>query len=272
LLITSSDTRDVTPHTLRPAPYCQVTSSHFANSRVLRRKAPMRTVSPNPTVPRLLIADDHAMFAETLRDYLEKTYTVVGLVMDGRAMFEQALQLRPDVIVVDVGMPLMNGLDAARRIKVQAPCTKFVFLTMRDDPNLAAAALALGPIGFVLKHSTGPELLNAIDHVLHGKPYLTPKLRAEDWVATNARARQFSKCLTRRQREVVQLFAEGLPMKQIAGVLNLSEKTVEFHKHHIMGAFNLRSNAELVLFAVKEGLVSVEPSLQSSCVPSTDVS
>ena len=210
------------------------------------------------------------MFAETLRVYLEKTYTVVGLVMDGRAMVEEALQLRPDVIVVDVGMPLMNGLDAARRIKVDAPCTKFVFLTMRDDPNLAAAALELGAIGFVLKHSAGEELLKAIDHVLHSKSYLTPRLRPEDWVATKARARQFSKDLTQRQREIVQLFAEGLPIKQMAGVLNLSEKTVEFHKHHIMRAFNLRSNADLVLFAVKEGLVSVEPSLQS-CVPSTDM-
>ncbi len=211
------------------------------------------------------------MFAETLRGFLEKTYTVVGLVMDGRAMVESALQLHPDLIVVDVGMPLMNGLDAARRIKEQAPYIKFIFLTMRDDANLAAAALELGPIGFVLKHSTGPELLTAIDSVLHGKPYLTPKLRVEDWATTKTRARQFSKDLTRRQREIVPLFAEGLPIKQMAGVLNLSEKTVEFHKHHIMRAFDLRSNADLVLFAVKQGLVSIEPSLQSR-VPLTDVS
>jgi DNA-binding NarL/FixJ family response regulator len=211
------------------------------------------------------------MFAETLRVYLAKTYTVVGLAIDGRAMIEEALQLRPDVIVADVGMPLMNGLDAARRIKVEAPRTKFVFLTMRDDPNLAAAALELGPIGFVLKHSAGEELLKAIDYVLHNQAYLTPRLRPEDWVRTKARARQFSKRLTQRQREVVQLFAEGLPIKQMAGVLNLSEKTVEFHKHHIMRAFNLRSNADLVLFAVKEGLVSIEPSLRSR-VLSTDAS
>jgi DNA-binding NarL/FixJ family response regulator len=211
------------------------------------------------------------MFAETLRVYLAKTYTVVGLAIDGRAMIEEALQLRPDVIVADVGMPLMNGLDAARRIKVEAPRTKFVFLTMRDDPNLAAAALELGPIGFVLKHSAGEELLKAIDYVLHNEAYLTPRLRPEDWVRTKARARQFSKRLTQRQREVVQLFAEGLPIKQMAGVLNLSEKTVEFHKHHIMRAFNLRSNADLVLFAVKEGLVSIEPSLRSR-VLSTDAS
>ena len=220
----------------------------------------MEKVSAHDTAPRLLIADDHAIFGEVLRIYLEKTYTVIGVVLDGRALVAEAMRLQPDVIVVDVGMPLLNGIDAARRIKEQVPNIKFVFLTMQDDPNLAAAALELGPIAFVLKHSTGTELLKAIDHVLHRKSYLTPKLRADDWVATRARARQFSTELTPRQREIVQMFAEGRPIKQIAGLLNLSEKTVEFHKHHIMGAFNLRSNADLVLFAVKQGLVSIEPS------------
>ncbi len=219
----------------------------------------MQSVSTHGTGPRFLIADDHAMFAEALWVYLEKIYTVVGVVMNGRAMVAEAVRLRPDVIVVDVGMPLLNGLDAARRIKVQAPNIKFIFLTMQDDPNLAAATLELGPIGFVLKHSTGQELLKAIDHVLHGKSYLTPKLRAEDWVATKARARQFSKEMTPRQREIVQLHAEGRTIKEMAGVLDISEKTVEFHKHHIQQSFNLRSNAELVLFAVKQGLISLEP-------------
>ena len=209
--------------------------------------------------PRFLIADDHAIFAEALRVYLERTYPVVGMVSDGRALIEAALRLGPEVIVADVAMPILNGLDAARRIKEHAPNIKFIFLTMRDDPNLAAAALELGHIAFVLKHSTGKELLTAIDHVLHGKSYLTPKLRADDWVAIRARARQFAKELTVRQRDIVQLFAEGRPMKEIAGLLNLSEKTVEFHKHHIMEAFNLKSNAELILFALKHGLISVDP-------------
>ncbi|MBP1597096.1 MAG: two component transcriptional regulator, LuxR family [Acidobacteria bacterium] len=209
--------------------------------------------------PRFLIADDHTIFAEALRALLEKTYSVVGVAADGRAMVAEAARLKPDVIVVDVGMPSLNGLDAARRVKQQAPNTKFVFLTMQDDANLAAAALELGAIAFVLKHSGKQELLQAIDHVLHGRSYLTPRLRAEDWVATEARARQFSKELTPRQREVVQLFAEGRPMKEIAWSLGLSEKTVEFHKRHIMEAFNLKSNAELVLFALKRGLISVNP-------------
>ena len=191
-------------------------------------------------------------------------------VMDGRAMVAEAMRLRPDVIVVDVAMPLLNGLDAARKIAEQLHNIKFVFLTMRDDPNLAAAALELGPIGFVLKHSPGQELLKAIDYVLHGKPYLTPKLRAEDWVATKARARQFSTAMTPRQRSIVQLLAEGRPIKEIAGVLDISEKTVEFHKHHIREAFNLRSNADVVLFALKEGLISTNPKCPGGCNTARD--
>jgi DNA-binding NarL/FixJ family response regulator len=206
-----------------------------------------------------LIADDHTIFAEALRALLEKKYSVLGVATDGRAMVAEAARLKPDVIVVDVGMPLVNGLDAARRIKEADPGIKFVFLTMQDDPNLAAAAMELGAVAFVLKHSGKQELLQAIDQVLGGKPYITPKLRAEDWVAARTRARQFSKELTPRQREVVQLFAEGRPIKEIAWRLGLSEKTVEFHKHHIMEAFNLKSNAELVLFALKRGLISVNP-------------
>ena len=217
--------------------------------------------------PRLLIADDHTIFAESLRLLLEKTFAVVGIVADGRALMSEATRLKPDVVVVDFAMPLLNGLDAAQRVREQAPNIKIVFLTMMDDPNLAAAAMELGRVGFVLKSSAAQELLTAIDHVLHNESYLVSQLRAEDWVARNARARQFFKALTRRQREVVQLFAEGFPMKQIAGHLNLSEKTVEFHKHHIMQLFNLTSNAELVLFAVKHDLIAIhsETAHQRAC-------
>src|SRR5580693_5262783 len=156
----------------------------------------MQVMSPDRFPPRVLIADDHAIFAQALRAYLEKTYTVVGLASDGRAMVKEGLRLRPDVIVVDVGMPILNGLDAARKIREQDRNIKFIFLTMQDDPNLAAAALELGPVAFVLKHSAGSELLKAIDHVLHGQPYLTPRFRAVDWVETKARAKQFSKEMT----------------------------------------------------------------------------
>jgi DNA-binding NarL/FixJ family response regulator len=226
----------------------------------------MATESRDKTGPRFLIADDHTIFAEALRVFLERKYAVIGVVADGRALIEAALRLKPEVIIIDVGMPVLNGFDAARRIKKDAPNYKFIFLTQQADPNLAAAALELGAIGLVLKHSAGTELLTAIDHVLHGKSYVSPKVRTDDWVAARSRARQFARELSPRQREIVQLYAEGRPMKEIAALLNLSEKTVEFHKHHVMEAFNLKSNAGLILYALKQGLISVdsEPSARAN--------
>jgi DNA-binding NarL/FixJ family response regulator len=214
---------------------------------------------PTRLAPRFLIADDHVIFAEAFRGFLELHYPVVGIVTDGRKLLEEAIRLKPDVLIVDIGMPLLNGLEAARRIHETCPGIKFVFLTMQDNPNLAAAAMQVGTSAFVLKHSGGAEVLAAIEHVLRGKSYLTPKLRSEDWVEANARARQFAKELTPRQRDVLQLFAEGRPMKEIAAVLDLSEKTIEFHKRHIMESFGLQSNAGLVLFALRHGLISMNP-------------
>jgi DNA-binding NarL/FixJ family response regulator len=225
----------------------------------------METLHTRSSRPRILIADDHAVFAEALCVYLEKSFDVIGLVADGRAMLEESVRLRPDVIVTDISMPLLNGLDAARRIREKIPTVKFVFLTMLDDLNLAAAALELGPVAFVLKRSGGLELLKAIEQILDGRSYLTPNLKVGDWVAAKARARQFSKDLTKRQRDIVQLFAEGRPMKEIATILSLSEKTVEFHKHHIMESFNIKTNADLVLFGLKHGLIAVTP--ESITVP-----
>jgi DNA-binding NarL/FixJ family response regulator len=206
---------------------------------------------------RILIADDHVMFAEALCAYLEKAFDIIGLVADGRAMLEESIRLKPDVIVSDISMPFLNGLDGARRVREQTPNVKFIFLTMLDDLNLAAAALELGSVAFVLKRSGGLELLKAIEQILHGRSYLSPSLKVGDWAAAKARARQFSRELTKRQRDIVQLFAEGRPMKEIAGILNLSEKTVEFHKHHIMETFDIKTNAALVLFALKHGLIAV---------------
>jgi DNA-binding NarL/FixJ family response regulator len=209
--------------------------------------------------PSLFIADDHVVFLDALRLLLEKNYAVIGAVKDGRALVTEALRLKPDVIIVDISMPLLNGFDAACRIREQLPNTRLVFLTMMDDPNLAAAAMELGIVGFVLKNSAAKELLTAIDQVWHGKSYISPKLRSDDWVERRARVKQLSKELTPRQCDVVQLFAEGFSMKEIADNLNLSAKTIEFHKHHIMAAFNLKSNADLVLFAIKKGLISIKP-------------
>ncbi len=207
--------------------------------------------------PQVLIADDHVIFADALRLLLEKHYGVVGTVTDGRALITEAVRLRPDVIVVDIGMPLLNGLDAAERVRQELPKVKLIFLTMQDNPNLAAAALELGSAAFVLKQAAGSELLQAIEQVLSGRCYVTPKLRPEDWVVQKTRARLYFKRLTPRQRDIVQMCAEGRPIKEIAGHLNLSQKTVEFHKHHIMETFNLKSNADLVLMALKEGLISL---------------
>lgn len=225
----------------------------------------MEIVRRNTPHPRILIADDHAIFAETLSAYLSKTFTVIGVVADGRAMLQEAIRLRPDVVVADISMPLLNGFDAAWWIREQAPEVAFVFLTMLEDANLAAAALARGRVAYVLKCSGGRELLKAIDEILHGRSYMTPRLRADDWVAAKARVRQFSKELTARQRDFLVLFAEGKPMKEIARCLTLSEKTVEFHRHQIMEAFNLKSSADLILFALKRGLISVdlEPNLRA---------
>ena len=218
--------------------------------------ADMQDLKRSATRHRILLADDHAIVVEALRSLLSESYDVVGIVPDGRALLAEAIKLRPDVIVLDIGMPLLNGLDAGERLKQLLPSVKLVFLTMKDDPNLAAAALNLGTVGYVLKHSAASELLKAISEVLRGRSYVTPKLKPENWAVREARAQQFSKGLTPRQREVLQLLAEGRPMKEIADVLRVSEKTIMFHKYHIMESFNLKSNAELVLFALKNGLIS----------------
>ena len=209
--------------------------------------------------PRILLADDHAVVVEGIRGLIEKHYDVVGVVMDGRALITEASLVQPDVIVLDVAMPLLNGLDAGKRMQEILPKVKLVFLTMHADPNLAAAALRLGPVGFVLKHSAASELLTAIADVLRGKAYVTARLKPENRQVQESRAKQFSKELTQRQREVLQLLAEGRPMKEIADILSVSEKTVMFHKYEIMKSLNIKNNAELVLLALRNGLISTYP-------------
>jgi DNA-binding NarL/FixJ family response regulator len=216
----------------------------------------MQALSPSGIRTRVLIADDHSIVANGLRLVLEKSCDVIGIVQDGRQLLIEAPKLKPDVIVLDIGMPLLNGLDAAERIQPLLPGVKFVFLTMMDDPNLAAAALNLGAVGYVLKQSAVSELLTAVSEVLHGKSYVTPRLQAENWAVREARAQQLSKDLTPRQKEVLQLLAEGRRTKEIADILNISERTVMFHKYHIMQSFNLKSNADLVLLAIKHHLIS----------------
>jgi len=219
---------------------------------------PAAQTHPAPR-PRVLLADDHAVVVEGIRGLIEKHYDVVGVVMDGRALITEASLVQPDVIVLDVAMPLLNGLDAGKRMQEILPKVKLVFLTMHADPNLAAAALRLGPVGFVLKHSAASELLTAIADVLRGKAYVTARLKPENRQVQESRAKQFSKELTQRQREVLQLLAEGRPMKEIADILSVSEKTVMFHKYEIMKSLNIKNNAELVLLALRNGLISTYP-------------
>jgi len=216
----------------------------------------MQTLGTFKIRPRVLIADDHSIVADGLRSILEKSCDVIGIVQDGRQLLIEAPKLKPDVIVLDIGMPFLNGLDAAERLKPLLPKVRFVFLTMKDDPNLAAAALNLGAVGYVLKHSAVSELLKAVSEVLQGKPYVTAKLQAENWADREARAQQLSKALTPRQKEVLQLLAEGRRTKEIADILSVSERTVMFHKYHMMKAFNLKSNSDLVLLALKHHLIS----------------
>jgi DNA-binding NarL/FixJ family response regulator len=184
----------------------------------------MQALRPSTIRPRALIADDHGIVADGLRLVLEKRCEGIGIVRNGRQLPIEALKVKPDIIVLDIGMPFVNGLEAAKRLKPSLPNVKFVFLTMKDDPNLAAGALNLGAVGFVLKYSAITELLEAVSEVLQGKSYITPRLRAENWAVCQARARQFSKELTPRQKDVLQLLAEGLTMKQIADILKVSEK------------------------------------------------
>jgi len=217
---------------------------------------PLQNSSHPAPRPRILIADDHSLVAEGLRSLLEKSCEVIGIVQDGRQLLSAAPKLKPDVIVLDIGMPLLNGLNAGERLTQSLPTAKLVFLTMKDDANLAAAALSLGAVGYVLKSAATQELLTAVSEVLEGRSYITPKLRPENWAVRDARARQSAKKLTPRQQEVLQLLAEGRPMKEIAGILKVSEKTVMFHKYHIMESFNLKNNAELVLFALDRHLIS----------------
>ncbi|HVO25618.1 MAG TPA: response regulator transcription factor [Candidatus Margulisiibacteriota bacterium] len=210
--------------------------------------------------PRVLLADDHRLVAEALKSLLAAEFELLGVVEDGRALVAAAKQLRPDVIVADITMPFLNGLDALLQLRKDNPNVKVVFLTMHKDVAYARRALESGGSGFVLKHSAPAELLDAIRAALAGKTYLTPALAGELLQAMK-RAPQTANdpvaSLTPRQREILQLFAEGRSAKEIGAALGISARTVEFHKYQMMDSLGLRANAELVHFAIKHGIVAV---------------
>ncbi len=210
---------------------------------------------------RVLLADDHRILAEGLKSMLEQEFDVVAIVEDGRAMVEQAKLLRPDVIVADISMPVLNGIDALAQLTAAKLRSKVIFLTMHSDPHYAARALSAGASGYVLKHSAKTELVTAIGEVLSGGTYVTPevadKLSEVESRGGTATDEALSR-LTPRQREVLQLFAEGLIAKEVAATLNISRRTAEFHKARIMNELGIHSSAELTQFAIKHGIISVE--------------
>ena len=208
--------------------------------------------------PRVLLADDHKIVTEGLKGLLEPEFELVGTVEDGRALLAAAEKLRPDVIVADISMPLLNGIDSVRQIKKVHDEIKVVFLTMHPDVTYAVSAFEAGASGYVLKHSAPTELVAAIRSALRGKTFVTPLLAGEFMQRSKERAtrRDESTRLTERQREILQLLAEGKSAKEIAAVLNISSRTVEFHKYHIMKDLGLKSAAELVHYAVRHGIIT----------------
>ena len=212
--------------------------------------------------PRLLMADDHAILLAGLRKLVEDCCEVVGTVEDGRALLETAERLKPDLILLDISMPLLNGLDAARQLKKLLPETKLLVLTMHSSPTYATEAFKMGASGYLLKQSAASELPQAIHAVLKGQIYLTPAITRSVIEATlNPNQQELKRAvsdLTPRQREVLQLVAEGRRSKDIATLLNVSVKTVEFHKTCLMEQLDLHSTPALVKFAIAEGLFSAE--------------
>jgi DNA-binding NarL/FixJ family response regulator len=209
--------------------------------------------------PRVLLADDHQLLREAFAQLLQPHCDIVGAVADGRALLDAAPALGPDVVVLDIAMPLLNGLDAARQLKRRMPAVKVIFLTVSEDPDLAAEAFRAGASGYLLKNSAASELLRAIDEVFHGRSYVTPlvtKGLVGSFLHEPGPANKTGE-LSQRQREVLQLLAEGHTMKEIARILRITARTVAFHKYGMMHELGIKTSAELVQFAIKQHIVSV---------------
>jgi len=207
-------------------------------------------------VTKVLLADDHSLLLTAFEKLLSGECDVVGQVTDGRALIAAAEDLNPDVIVLDISMPLLNGLEAARQIRHRFPDIKLIFLTMNEEADVAAEAFRVGASGYLLKRSAGSELSTAIREVMQGRSYITP-LVAHGLVDALLRAnhQQPEPQLTSRQREVLQLLAEGRSMKDVAGVLNVAPLTVAAHKYQLMQQLNLKTTAELIQYAMKHGII-----------------
>ena len=208
--------------------------------------------------PRVILADDHTLILEALKNMLEPEFEVVGMFGDGLALMEGAPALTPNVIVLDIGMPAMNGLNAGQRLKQAIPRVKLVYLTMNHDPDMAGEAFRLGASAYVLKNSAATELQKAIREVVRGGYYVTPLMTKgmHGSFIQNFKLRKSPSPLTLRQKEVLQLLAEGRSMKEIAFVLNVSPRTVAFHKYTMMEHLHIRSNAELIEFAMRSSIIA----------------
>jgi DNA-binding NarL/FixJ family response regulator len=207
--------------------------------------------------PRILLADDHTMLLDAFRRLLEPRCEIVGAAADGRTLLDVATSTRPDVIVLDISMPRLNGMDALRQLRRKMPAVRFVFLTVNEDPDIAAQAINLGASGYLLKSSAAGELFTAIERALAGKIYITPLLTkgVPLGVFLSQAAKPDVEKLTLRQREVLQLLAEGRAMKEIADLLNVTARTVAFHKYTIMEELGMKTSAELVQYALEHGLL-----------------
>jgi len=207
---------------------------------------------------RILLADDHVMVSAAFRKLLEPQYEVIGSVEDGRTLLKTAIELEPDIVLVDIGMPLLNGLDAGRELKKRMPHVKLIFLTMNTDSDVAAEALRAGGSAYLLKNSQASELLQAVHDVVRGLSYVTPQIRRamDESFIRDPKAASRPRELTERQREVLQMLAEGRSMKEIAFVLEISHRTVRFHKARIMEELGITTNSELVKYAMKQGIIS----------------
>ena len=205
---------------------------------------------------RILLADDHKFITDSLKRILEPTYEIVGIVEDGQMLIKEAARLLPDVLIVDISMPKLNGLEAVRQIKKEGIDSKVVFLTMHPDVMYASSALEAGALGYVLKHSAHSELQQAVENVLLGKIFITEKI-AKELENVPLSRRDPIRELSPRQREVLQLLAEGKSAKEVASTLCISPRTVEFHKYRIMEELGLSTNAELVQYSIKHGIISV---------------
>jgi DNA-binding NarL/FixJ family response regulator len=210
--------------------------------------------------PRVLLADDHRVVSEGLKRLLADDFELVGMVEDGRALVAAARKLQPDVIVADITMPHLNGIEAMAQLKKDNVHVKVVFLTMHQDPAYARRALEAGAAGFVVKHSAPAELVMAIQAALKGQTFITPALASDVLRQVQHGAQEAggsAELLTPRQREILRLLAEGRSAKEIAAALSISSRTVEFHKYQMMEAHGLHSNAELIHFAIKHGIVTI---------------